>query len=79
MDDENDDDYQSDWKSEAGGSDEDKLNLVERIVDGSFMPAIVALDKGILTFSEAVEVNSGLTIVHYACLYGNIKALRYIF
>ena len=43
------------------------------------MPAIVALEKGMLTFEEPVEIESGLTIIHYACLYGNIKALRYIF
>lgn len=80
MDDENEDDYMSDWQSEAGGNDdENQLYLVERIIDGSFMPAIVALEKGMLTFEEPVEIESGLTIIHYACLYGNIKALRYIF
>ena len=79
MDDENDEDYMSDWHSENGGSDNDKLFLTERIVDGSFMPAIVALEKGILTLDEPIDDVSGLTVLHYACLYGNIKALRYIF
>lgn len=53
--------------------------MAERIIDGSFLPAIVALEKGILNLEQAIDEVSGLTIIHYACLYGNIKALRYIF
>ena len=48
MDDENDDVFQSDWGQSENGEDDDRLDLAERIVDGSFMPAIVAIEKGLL-------------------------------
>ena len=73
------DHYRSDWQSDPGNDDDNKLDLAERIIDGSFLPAIVAFEKGILNLEHPVDIESGLTILHYACLYGNIKALRYIF
>ena len=50
--------------------------LISKIKNGSFLPAIAAVENG-MRIDQEIEDN--LTLLHYACYYGHIKALRYIF
>ena len=57
---------------------ENDLDVIGRVKSGSFMPAILAHQQGLLSISEPLESDSGLTLLHYACFYSNVKAIRYI-
>ena len=43
------------------------------------MPAILAYEQGLVNIDLPLDINSGLSLLHFASFYGNIKALRYIF
>ena len=54
------------------------VNILERCQNGSFMPAVLACEKGLFTVDEIQDPASGLTFLHYAAFYGSVKPLRYI-
>lgn len=58
---------------------ENTLDLLEKVQSGSFLPAIAAAERGQLDVLKPIDNQSGLTLLHYACFYGHVKALRYIF
>ena len=50
-----------------------------KIAAGSFLPAVLLINKGLVDPSEfIIDGNTGALIPHYAAHYGNLKFIRYL-
>jgi len=45
-------------------------------MNGSFLPAAFLLKHGRVAIEDLVDESQGLRILHYACYFGKIKALK---
>ncbi len=52
------------------------LDYRREIMKGSFMPAMVMLEMKQIKVEDPIDTNQGLRILHYACYFGKIKAIK---
>ena len=45
-------------------------------MNGSFLPVMLLLHKNIANVEDIIDQNQGLKVIHYACYFGKVKALK---
>ncbi|CDW85580.1 ankyrin repeat protein [Stylonychia lemnae] len=52
------------------------VNYKQRILDGSFLPSMLLLQKKIIKADDVIDPNQGLKLLHFACYFGKIKPIK---
>jgi len=61
---------------EEGSSDDEHLDVRVSVQNGSFLPAILLLERGIIKPDFIIEPTAGIQIIHFTCYYGKIITLK---
>jgi ankyrin repeat protein len=64
----------SDDDDEEGGPK--SINLTTKVLEGSFLPAMILLHLKKINVEDIIDPNQGLKLLHYSCYFGRIKALK---
>ena len=56
--------------------EDERIDLKRTIIEGSFLPVVALLKQGSLNVEDMIDEGQGLRLIHYACYFGKIKALR---
>ena len=60
----------------AEEEEEGSIDYKRRVMKGSFLPALVMLEMKQINVEEPIDPNQGLRMMHYACFFGKIKAMK---
>ncbi len=74
-----DQDTSDEESSDLERSEEDGSKVIDNrktIVDGSFLQSVILLKRRLIGVEDVIEQNQGLRLLHYACYFGKIKALK---
>ncbi len=65
--------------NEEEEEEEGNIDYKRRVMKGSFLPALVMLEMKQINVEEAIDPNQGLKMMHYACYFGKIKAMKALY
>ena len=74
-----DEDEEEEKEENARGQEEEedqRIEYKERVLKGSFMPAMCMIKLGLASVEAPIDINQGLRLIHYACYFGKIKPLK---
>lgn len=52
------------------------INYKQSIMNGSFLPVMLLLQRRLVKIEDLIDEAQGLRLLHYACYFGKIKALK---